>query len=432
MNNNQNIIFYLFENFIKKSLSFVKTNLDGITNRIAINIRARAAIKSVILLIALISGAKPLKKLSKITMILLGVLSLNAQATIFITPKPPAISAAAYIVMDHDSGEVIAAHNADVRRSPASLTKLMTAYVVFQLLKDNRISLKDDVKISEKAWRTGGSKSFVEVGKTIKLETLLKGMIIQSGNDSSIALAEHIAGTEGTFTTYMNKYAEELGMNNTRFENASGLPNENQYTTARDMVILSSATIREFPQFYLWYSEKEFTHHGIKQYNRNKLLWSDHTIDGLKTGFTEKAGYNLVVSAKRVGMRLISVVLGSSSAKARSSQTQTILDYGFRFFETIKIDKFDKKVPIFASTKEQISVGFRTPQTITLSRGQYKLSQQAIVLNSNFKAPINKGDNVGYLALKLNDEDLLKLPIFALENAPEASFFSRLLEKIGF
>jgi D-alanyl-D-alanine carboxypeptidase len=247
-----------------------------------------------------------IKRLSTVTIIALSVLSLNAQAAIFITPKAPLINAAAYIVMDHHSGAIIASSKADEKRSPASLTKLMTAYVVFQLIKDHRISLEDDVKISKKAWRTGGSKSFVEVGKNIKLKTLLKGMIIQSGNDSAVALAEHIAGTEGTFATYMNEYAKELGMNNTRFENASGLPHKDQHTTARDMVTLASATIRDFPQFYLWYSQKEFTYHGIKQHNRNKLLESDHTVDGLKTGFTKRAGYNLVASAKRVGMRLIS------------------------------------------------------------------------------------------------------------------------------
>lgn len=371
------------------------------------------------------------KTLIKITITIFSVLSLNAQAIIFITPKAPSINAAAYILMDHNSGVIIASNKASQKRAPASLTKIMTAYVVFQLLKDNKISLKDDVKISKKAWKTGGSKSFIEVGKTIKLETLLKGMIIQSGNDSSVALAEHIAGTEGTFATYMNEYAKELGMNNTRFENASGLPDDNQYTTAKDMAILSSATIRDFPKFYQWYSEKEFTHHGIKQYNRNKLLWNDHTVDGLKTGFTKKAGYNLIASAKRVGMRLISVVLGSTSAQDRASQTQTILDYGFRFFETTTIDKINKKIPISTSTKKQISVGFKTPKIITLPRGQYKLSQQAIELSANFKAPVNKGDNIGHLIIQLEGESFVRLPIVALEDAPEANLFSRLLEKIG-
>ncbi len=372
------------------------------------------------------------QSLTKKLIFTFGVLSLNVQAAIFITPKAPSINAAAYIVLDHDSGVVIASNKANVERSPASLTKLMTAYVVFQLINDGRANLKDDVRISKKAWKTGGSKSFVEVGKTIKLKTLLQGMIIQSGNDSAVALAEHIAGTEGTFATYMNEYAKELGMNNTNFENASGLPNAAQHTTAADMAKLASATIRDFPQFYSWYSQKEFTYHGIKQRNRNKLLWSDHTVDGLKTGHTERAGYNLVASAKRVDdMRLISVVLGSTGTQARTEQTQTILDYAFRFFETKKISKINNIIPIPGSTKEEIKVGFSSPQAITLPRGQYRLSQQVIQLNDNLSAPINKGDNIGHLVLKFEGNELVRLPIVALEDAPESGFFSRLLDSIG-
>lgn len=361
-------------------------------------------------------------------------LSLNSstQAAIFITPKAPSINAVSYLLLDYQSGVVIASKKPNEKRAPASLTKLMTAYIVFQLLKDGRISLEDDVKISKKAWKTGGSKSFVEVGKNIKLKTLLKGMLIQSGNDSSVALAEHIAGTEGTFATYMNRYAKQIGMLHSNFENASGLPNKNQYTTAMDMSILASATIRDFPKFYAWYSQKEFTHNGITQRNRNRLLWSDHTVDGLKTGYTKRAGYNIVVSAKRMNMRLISVVLGSTSSQARFSQAQTILDYGFRFFETTKIDKIDKKIPISNSTKATIKIGFNAPQVITLPRGQYKLTQQMIELNKDLTTPFNKGDQIGHLILKFKEEVLLKLPVIAFEDAPQSNFFFRILEKIGF
>lgn len=372
------------------------------------------------------------QSLTKIIIIAFSVLSLNLQAAIFITPKAPSINAAAYIAIDHHSGAIIASNKANAKHAPASLTKLMTAYVVFQLISDGRISLKDDVKISEKAWKTGGSKSFIEVGKIIKLETLLKGMIIQSGNDSAVALAEHIAGTEGTFATYMNEYAKELGMLNSNFENASGLPDEKQHTTAADIAKVASATIRDFPQFYPWYSQKEFTYHGIKQRNRNKLLWSDHTVDGLKTGHTERAGYNLVTSAKRIDdMRLISVVLGSTSVSARTSQTQTILDYGFRFFETKKISKISNKVPIPDSTKAEIKVGFSSPQAVTLPRGQYRLSQQAIEINSDLVAPISKGDSIGHLVIKFEGNEIARLVVIALEDAPESGFFSRLLNKIG-
>ncbi len=371
-----------------------------------------------------------MKKISTLLILTGVVTTLNTQAAIFITPKAPSINTAAYTVLDHHSGVVIASSNADVKRSPASLTKLMTAYVVFQLIKDGRASLEDDVKISEKAWKTGGSKSFIEVGKSIKLEVLLKGMIIQSGNDAAVALAEHIAGTEGTFATYMNEYAKELGMNNTRFENASGLPHAEQYTTAADTALLASASIRDFPQFYPWYKQKEFTYHGITQRNRNKLLWSDNTVDGLKTGFTEKAGYNLVASANRMNMRLISVVLGSSGTAARTNQTQKILDYGFRFFETIKINNINKEVPISKSTKDTLKVGLLGETYLTLNRGQFKLSKQALALNGTLSAPIKKGDAVGNLIITFEEEELSKLPLIALEDAQEAGFFSRMIDVI--
>ncbi|MDC9726645.1 MAG: D-alanyl-D-alanine carboxypeptidase [Candidatus Thioglobus sp.] len=368
---------------------------------------------------------------SKLLITSLATLALNAQAAIFITPKAPDINAAAYTALDYNSGKTLASNNAHEKRAPASLTKLMTAYVVFQLIKDGRASLEDEVRISKKAWKTGGSKSFVEVGKNIKLEILLKGMIIQSGNDSAVALAEHIAGTEGTFATYMNEYARELGMKNSRFENASGLPHADQHTTAADMAILAAATIRDFPEFYPWYAEKEFTYHGIKQRNRNKLLWSDHTVDGLKTGFTKKAGYNLTASAQRVGMRLISVVLGSTGVEARTAQTQKILDYGFRFFETQNLKGIAKEVPISSATKDTLKVGTTGDTYITLARGQYKLSDQAIQLNTNLSAPINKGDQVGHLLIQFEGKTMAKIPLVALEDAEQAGFFSRMLEKVG-
>ncbi len=373
-------------------------------------------------------------KFSSITKLLItsvATVSINAQAAIFITPKSPDINAAAYTVLDYNSGKTLASSNPHEKRAPASLTKLMTAYVVFQLINDGRASLDDEVRISKKAWKTGGSKSFVEVGKNIKLEILLKGMIIQSGNDSAVALAEHIAGTEGTFATYMNEYARELGMKNSRFENASGLPHADQHTTAADMAILAAATIRDFPQFYPWYSQKEFTYHGIKQRNRNRLLWSDHTVDGLKTGFTKKAGYNLVASANRVNMRLVSVVLGSTGTEARTSQTQKILDYGFRFFETQTLKDFTKQVPISSATEDMLKVGSVGKASFTLARGQFKLSDQVIQLNSDLSAPISKGDKIGNLLIQFEGKTTAKIPLIALEDAEQAGFFSRMLEKVG-
>ena len=348
----------------------------------------------------------------------------------FYIPEAPVIGAAAYIILDHNSGKVIAENNSDERRAPASLAKLMTSYVIFQRIKGEFISLDDEVKISEKAWKTGGSRSFIEVGKLIKLKDLLMGMIIQSGNDASVALAEHVAGSEGTFVLFMNEYALDLGMSNTNFENASGLPNDNQYTTANDIAILSSAIIREFPDYYKWYSQKEFTYNDIKQNNRNKLLWSDATVDGLKTGYTKKAGYCLVTSANRVGMRLISIVLGSSSPTIRVSETQKLLDYGFRFFETQSINDISQQVPVFKSEKNTIKVGVIDSSYLTLPRNQFRYTTQTIHLYQKLVAPIELCDNVGELVLSFKDEVLARMPLVALEDAPESGFFARMVDSI--
>jgi len=348
----------------------------------------------------------------------------------FYIPEAPVIGAAAYIILDHNSGKVIAENNSDERRAPASLAKLMTSYVIFQRIKGEFISLDDEVKISEKAWKTGGSRSFIEVGKLIKLKDLLMGMIIQSGNDASVALAEHVAGSEGTFVLFMNEYALDLGMSNTNFENASGLPNDNQYTTANDIAILSSAIIREFPDYYKWYSQKEFTYNDIKQNNRNKLLWSDATVDGLKTGYTKKAGYCLVTSANRVGMRLISIVLGSNSPTIRVSETQKLLDYGFRFFETQSINDISQQVPVFKSEKNTIKVGVIDSSHVTLPRNQFRHTTQTIHLYQKLVAPIELGDNVGELVLSFKDEVLARMPLVALEDAPESGFFARMVDSI--
>ena len=356
--------------------------------------------------------------------------SVNAKEPKFYTPEAPTIGATAYIILDHNSGKIIAENNSDEQRAPASLTKLMTSYVVFKRLKEEFISLDDEVKISEKAWKTGGSRSFIEIGKLIKLEDLLMGMIIQSGNDASVALSEHVAGSEGTFVLFMNEYALDLGMDNTNFENASGLPHDNQYTSARDIAILSSAIIREFPDFYQWYSQKEFTYNNIRQSNRNKLLWSDATVDGLKTGYTEKAGYCLVTSANRVGMRLISVVLGSDSPTVRVSETQKLLDYGFRFFETQSIDDVSQQVPVFKSKKSSIKVGVISSPYITLPRNQFRYTTQTIHLSEQLTAPITRGDNVGELVLSFKDKVLARMPLVALEDAPESGFFARMIDSI--
>ena len=374
--------------------------------------------------------SNPLFKLFKTLLIIPFIFSAYAEEPRFYIPEAPSIAAKAYILMDHNSGIILAANNENEKRSPASLTKLMTSYVVFKRLKEEFITLDDDVKISEKAWRTGGSKSFIEVGKMIKLEDLLKGMIIQSGNDASVALAEHVAGSEGTFVLFMNDYAQQIGMENTRFENASGLPHDDQYTTAKDMALLSSAMIREFPVYYEWYSQKEFTYNNITQTNRNKLLFTDSTVDGLKTGWTQKAGYCLVTSANRVDMRLISVVLGSVSPAIRTSETEKLLDYGFRFFETQSVNDISHQVRVYKSEKANIKVGVADSSYLTLPRNQFRYTTQTINLNQDLIAPINQGEQVGELVVSFNDQNIATLPLIALENTAEAGFISKMIDTI--
>ena len=374
--------------------------------------------------------SNPLFKLLKTVLIIPFIFSAYAEEPRFYIPEAPSIAAKAYVLMDHNSGIILAANNENEKRSPASLTKLMTSYVVFKRLTEEFITLDDEVKISEKAWRTGGSKSFIEVGKMIKLEDLLKGMIIQSGNDASVALGEHVAGSEGTFVLFMNDYAQQIGMENTRFENASGLPHDDQYTTAKDMALLSSAMIREFPVYYEWYKQKEFTYNNITQTNRNKLLFTDSTVDGLKTGWTQKAGYCLVTSANRVDMRLISVVLGSDSPAIRTSETEKLLDYGFRFFETQSVNDISHQVRVYKSEKANIKVGVADSSFLTLPRNQFRYTTQTINLNQDLIAPINQGEQVGELVVSFNDQNIATLPLIALENAAEAGFISKMIDTI--
>ena len=374
--------------------------------------------------------SNPLFKLLKTLLIIPFIFSAYAEEPRFYIPEAPSIAAKAYVLMDHNSGIILAANNENEKRAPASLTKLMTSYVVFKRLKEEFITLDDDVKISEKAWRTGGSKSFIEVGKMIKLEDLLKGMIIQSGNDASVALGEHVAGSEGTFVLFMNDYAQQIGMENTRFENASGLPHDDQYTTAKDMALLSSAMIREFPVYYEWYKQKEFTYNNITQTNRNKLLFTDSTVDGLKTGWTQKAGYCLVTSANRVDMRLISVVLGSDSPAIRTSETEKLLDYGFRFFETQSVNDISHQVRVYKSEKANIKVGVADSSFLTLPRNQFRYTTQTINLNQDLIAPISQGEQVGELVVSFNDQNIATLPLIALENAAEAGFISKMIDTI--
>jgi serine-type D-Ala-D-Ala carboxypeptidase (penicillin-binding protein 5/6) len=348
-------------------------------------------------------------------------------------PAAPAIPARGYILLDFNSGEVLAEKDADEPMDPASITKLMTAYVVFSELRKGEMGLEDLVTVSERAWRTGGSRTFIEVGTRVRLEDLVRGMIIQSGNDASVALAEHTAGTEAAFAELMTEYARRLGMNNTNFQNATGLPAENHYSSARDIALLASAIIREFPEFYQFYSEREFTFNNITQRNRNQMLWRDPTVDGMKTGMTDGAGYCLVSSAQRDGMRLISVLLGTSSAKARADATQSLLNWGFRFYESHRLYAAGQPVTtarLWMGDADELDVGLVEDLWITVPRGRYDLMQASLELQSPLLAPLSTENTVGQLRVSLEERTLAERALYPLADSGEGSFLRRAMHSV--
>ena len=343
-------------------------------------------------------------------------------------PAPPIIGATSYLVIDSKSGHVLASLEPDNAVPPASLTKLMTAYVVFNALQEQQISLQDEVSISEKAWRTPGSRMFIEVGKRVSVQDLLLGMIVQSGNDASVALAEYVAGSEDVFAGLMNQYAAALGMHSSNFVNATGLPDDDHFSTARDLSTLARAIIEEFPDYYRWYSVKEFTFNEIKQPNRNNLLWRDVSVDGMKTGHTDAAGYCLVASAEREGMRLISVVLGTSSAKARIDGSQAMLNYGFRFFETRLLYKAGAEITrarIWKSANEFTSLGVLNDMYITVPRGSYDSLESVLNIPAVLEAPVAQGQPLAEINISLGGDELVQERLRALEDNPFGSFWQR-------
>ncbi len=343
-------------------------------------------------------------------------------------PAAPVIGAKSYLLIDSNSGHELASLKPDERLAPASLTKLMTAYAVFVSLRENQIKLADQVTVSEKAWRTPGSRMFIEVGKQVSVEDLLLGMIVQSGNDASVALAEHVAGTESVFAQMMNQYAAALGMRSSKFQNATGLPDENHYSTARDLATLARAIVTEFPEYYRWYSVREFEYNGIAQNNRNSLLWRDPSVDGMKTGRTDEAGYCLVSSAERDGMRVIAVVLGTASAKARVDGSQALLNYGFRFFETRLLYRASEKVAdarIWKAQKEMVELGVADDLYITIPRGSFDDVESVLNMPTVLMAPVALGQPLAELTVRLNGATLLNEPLRALEENPSGSFWQR-------
>ncbi|MFY0990366.1 D-alanyl-D-alanine carboxypeptidase family protein [Halomonas sp. C05BenzN] len=348
-------------------------------------------------------------------------------------PAPPQLAAKSWFLMDADSGRVLVEHNADERLPPASLTKLMTAYLVERELDRGNITMDDMVEISENAWRTGGSKMFIEVGTRVAIHDLLYGIIIASGNDASVAVAEHLAGGEAPFADLMNQHATRLGMHNTNYANATGLPHPEQYSSARDMALLSQYIINDYPEHYAVYAEKYFTYNDIRQPNRNRLLWRDPSVDGLKTGWTTEAGYGLVASAKRDDMRLISVVMGTNSEEARAQETQKLLSYGFRYFETLKL--YDRgavlNTPrIWGGEKNELRVGVGQDVQMTVPRARNEQLTARLDIRADLEAPIQAGENVGTLEVRLGDEVVGERPLVALEGIEEGGLFKRLFDQV--
>jgi len=374
-------------------------------------------------------------RLSRALLVLVFVFTSSAYAQSSMpAPAAPIIGAKSYLVVDATTGKELASLDPDTPLAPASLTKIMTTYVVFTALKQGQISLEDEVTISEKAWRMPGSRMFVEVGKRVAIEDLLMGMIVQSGNDASVALAEHIAGTEGVFAEMMNQYAQQLGMYSSNFLNATGMPAEGHVTTARDLATLARAVIEEFPEYYPWHAVKDFTFNDIKQDNRNSLLWRDPSVDGLKTGHTEDAGYCLVSSALRDNMRVISVVMGTSSTKARTDGSQALLNYAFRFFETRLLFKAGEEVAttrVWKSANETSRLGVLEDLYITVRRGTYDQLESTLDIPAVVEAPVAAGQPVAELKITSGEDVILSAPLRALDDNPAGSFWQRTKDSVS-
>jgi D-alanyl-D-alanine carboxypeptidase (penicillin-binding protein 5/6) len=363
---------------------------------------------------------------------LLGLL-LPLSAAASLIPKAPEVDASSYVLMDATSGQIIIEHNAYERLPPASLTKMMTAYIAEAEISSGNISMKDKVRISVKAWQMGGSRMFVREGTEVSVEDLLRGIVIQSGNDASVALAEYIAGSEDAFADLMNQHASRMGLTDTHFVNATGWPADNHYSSAHDMAILAHHIIRDYPQHYGMYAEKSFTYNNITQQNRNLMLWRDDRVDGLKTGHTEEAGYCLVASAVDGDMRLISVVMGTDSEAARARETQKLMTYGFRFFETYKAySEGDAltNVRVWMGTDNQLDLGPAEDLVLTIPRNSHDQLKAEMTVNPDVTAPISKGDEIGKVIIRLDGDVMLEKPLVALNDVEEAGIFKRLWHHI--
>ena len=371
--------------------------------------------------------------------LLLALLWLNAggvalaQTAALAVPPPPQVPVRGYVLMDYQSGNLLANSKGDERMEPASITKLMTGYVIYRALQSGKIHLNDQVTISEKAWRTGGSKMFIKLGSQVPVEDLLLGMVVQSGNDATVALAEHVAGSEETFVKLMNQEAERLGMSSSHFTNAAGLPDPNHYMSAHDIATLARAVIREFPEHYARYSVRSFKYNNIDQQNRNRLLLTDPSVDGVKTGHTESAGYCLVSSAKRNDTRLIGVVLGAQKEKERFQASQALLNYGFSFFESRKL--YDANTPIITARiwkgqENELPLGVTQPLYVTVPKGQAPQVSTTTTVQPTIIAPAQKDQPFGEITVRLGDQEVSKTPLVALQEIPESGWFGRMIDAV--
>ncbi len=350
-----------------------------------------------------------------------------------ITPSPPTLNAKAYILIDVNSGKIIAEKNSEEKLPPASLTKMMTLYVISTALRNEQIHLSDPVRISQEAWKIGGSRMFVKEGQQVSVEDLLKGIIVDSGNDACVAMSEHLGGSETGFTEIMNQQAKNLGMNNSHFTDSTGLPNKDHFTSAKDLATLGRALINDFPQYYHWYNQKWFTFNGIRQPNRNRLLWRDPQVDGLKTGHTNDAGFCLVASAKHENMRLLSVVLGSPTESARSDDSERLINYGFRFFETHQLYKRGTTItelPLYKGQQDKLTIGLSDDQFVTIPSGQYQRLSISTKVPKYLQAPLQKGDQVGELVIHFDNNVIATQPLYALQSAPQGGIFTRMKDSV--
>ena len=365
--------------------------------------------------------------------ILLASKSIIADDKFKVNIEPPKLTAKAYYLLDYDSGTVLASKNHGEQIDPASITKIMTSYVVFYEIKQENVSLDDLAVIGSNAREMIGSRMFVELNSRVSIRDLLMGLIVQSGNDAAVALAEHVAGSESAFVELMNRHATALGMNNTYFVNSTGMPDPNHKTTAHDLAILASALIRDFPDYYSWYAEKKFTHNKITQNNRNKLLWQDSSVDGIKTGHTNDAGYCLVSSAIRNDARLIAVVMGASSKAKRNSDSQNLLNFGYRFFETRLL--YPKKdivttAMVWKGEEKNVTLGVTEDIHLTLTRNQYKKIKQRIKIGDSIEAPVKQGDQLGVIEVSVDGEKVASYPLVALENIASGSLFRVIIDSV--